>query len=422
MSCYEAGRDGFWIHRALTQRGVEQSGRRFGEHRSESAGAAHEDRSARRAKLVMMLVRVWCGRAAGVERSPRADGGGGGGAARESRADGADAGADAAAQSDARVAGDVGRRVAARSRRRDGWWTRRARLGGRAVAGGSASAARARGGALGPSRRRRSHDSTRSSRRRWQRGRRRVRCAHLVQLKGVATTSASVLLDEGLVWRAFQNRRQIGGLLGFAPTPYDSGESTREQGISRAGNKRLQAVSIQLAWSWVRWQPAERADALVSANALGTGKRARRIGIVALARKLLIALWRYVTNGVVPDGRDLESRVAAPVTRLTRAARTVRAGSLQRPHGEGTAAHVSGLRLHSLWGPRAMRAARIEGEGESSTHASRRTRVTRRRVLTRADAVRLPTPPARTADGWAVCSAAGTLERTEDSSDTCTGA
>ena len=78
----------------------------------------------------------------------------------------------------------------------------------------------------------------------------------LVRLKGVATTSASVLLDEGLVWRAFRNRRQIGGLLGFAPTPYDSGESQREQGISRAGNARLQSISIQLAWNWVRWQPA----------------------------------------------------------------------------------------------------------------------------------------------------------------------
>src|SRR5207248_3754539 len=96
----------------------------------------------------------------------------------------------------------------------------------------------------------------------------------LVQLKGVATTSASVLLDEGLVWRAFRNRRQIGGLLGFASTPYDSGETAREQGISRAGNARLQAISIQLAWNWVRWQ---RHSALVQgyqAN-FGKGKRAR---------------------------------------------------------------------------------------------------------------------------------------------------
>jgi transposase len=123
----------------------------------------------------------------------------------------------------------------------------------------------------------------------------------LVQLKGVATTSASVLLDEGLVWRAFRNRREIGGLLGFAPTPYDSGESKREQGISRAGNAPLQAISIQLAWNWVRWQPQSALTQWYQAN-FGKGKRARRIGIVAVARKLVIALWRYVTTGVVPAG------------------------------------------------------------------------------------------------------------------------
>jgi transposase len=123
----------------------------------------------------------------------------------------------------------------------------------------------------------------------------------LVRLKGVAVTSASVLLDEGLLWRAFRNRRQIGGLLGFAPTPYNSGESQREQGISGAGNMRLQAVSIQLAWNWVRWQPQSALAQWYQAR-FGKGKRARRIGIVAVARKLIIALWRYVTTGMVPAG------------------------------------------------------------------------------------------------------------------------
>ena len=127
----------------------------------------------------------------------------------------------------------------------------------------------------------------------------------LVRLKGIATTGASVLLDEGLVWRAFRNRRQIGGLLGFAPTPYDSGETQREQGISRAGNNRLQAVSIQLAWSWVRWQPSSALTRWYRAR-FGIGKRARRLGIVAVARKLVIALWRYVTTGVVPAGASLK--------------------------------------------------------------------------------------------------------------------
>ena len=90
-------------------------------------------------------------------------------------------------------------------------------------------------------------------------------------------------------------------LLGFAPTPYDSGESQREQGMSRAGNARLQAVSIQLAWNWVRWQPESALTQWYQTN-FGKGKRARRIGIVALARKLVVALWRYVTAGIVPTG------------------------------------------------------------------------------------------------------------------------
>jgi transposase len=129
--------------------------------------------------------------------------------------------------------------------------------------------------------------------------------ARLVQLKGVATTSASVLVDEGVVWRAFENRRQIGGLLGFAPAKYASGESERDQGISRAGNTRLQSVMVQLAWGWVHWQ---RQSALTRwyQERFGRGKRARRVGIVALARKLLIALWRYATAGVLPAGAVLK--------------------------------------------------------------------------------------------------------------------
>jgi transposase len=128
----------------------------------------------------------------------------------------------------------------------------------------------------------------------------------LVQLKGVATTGASVLLDEGLVWRDFKNRREIGGLLGFAPTPYQSGEVAHEQGISRAGNARLQAISIQLAWNWVRWQPMSALTLWYQERFAGGGKRARRIGIVAVARRLMIALWRYATTGVVPTGALLK--------------------------------------------------------------------------------------------------------------------
>jgi transposase len=128
----------------------------------------------------------------------------------------------------------------------------------------------------------------------------------LVRLRGVATTSASVLLDEGLVWRTFANRRQIGGLLGFAPARYESGELSRDQGITRAGNARLQSVMVQLAWGWVHWQ---RESALTRwyQERFGRGKRARKVGIVALARKLLVALWRWATQGIVPAGAILKA-------------------------------------------------------------------------------------------------------------------
>jgi transposase len=128
----------------------------------------------------------------------------------------------------------------------------------------------------------------------------------LIRLKGVGVTSVSTLVDEGLVWRQFRNRRQVGGMLGFAPTHYASGAVQRDQGISHAGNRHLQAVAIQVAWSWVRWQ---RASALTQwfLTRFGRGKRLRRIGIVALARKLVIALWRAATTGSVPAGAVLKT-------------------------------------------------------------------------------------------------------------------
>jgi transposase len=125
-------------------------------------------------------------------------------------------------------------------------------------------------------------------------------------LKGVATVSATVLLEEGLEWRGFKNRRQLGGVLGFAPARYDSGESSRDQGITRAGNKRLQSVMVQLAWSWVTWQPESALTRWYQAR-FGEGKRTRKVGIVALARKLLIALWRYATHGIVPERAMLKT-------------------------------------------------------------------------------------------------------------------
>jgi transposase len=219
ISCYEAGRDGFWIHRALVALGVE--------NREVDSASIEVNRRARRTKtdridalkLVMMLVRVCSGeqRVWAEVRVPTAE---------------------------AEAARHVSRE--------------------RAAAPSSA-------------------------------------LARLVELKGIATTSASVLLDEGLVWRACHNRRQLGGLLGFAPAKYDSGDSSRDQGITRAGNQRLQSVMVQLAWGWLHWQPLSGLARWYQER-FGRGKRTRKVGIVALARKLFIALWRYVTAGVLPVG------------------------------------------------------------------------------------------------------------------------
>jgi transposase len=302
ISCYEAGRDGFWIHRAVARLGVS--------NRVVDSASIEVNRRARRAKtdrldalkLVRMLVRAWAGER-GVWSEVRVP------TVAEEAARQVSRERSALTQEQTRLVNQLrgwlatwGARLP--GRRREGWW-RHVRDWAGAALPATVQARLARGDA----------------RLRWlgaqiaeleTQQRAAVKAAaptsalrHLVGLKGVGTTGASVLLDEGLVWRAFRNRRQIGGVLGFAPTPYESGASTREQGISRAGNPRLQAVSIQLAWSWVKWQPGSALTRWYLAN-FGKGKRARRIGIVALARKLVIALWRYATCGILPAGATLK--------------------------------------------------------------------------------------------------------------------
>jgi transposase len=133
----------------------------------------------------------------------------------------------------------------------------------------------------------------------------------LMEFKGVGEGGASVLVHD-CFWRDFRNRRQVGASAGLTPTPYDSGESTREQGISKAGNPRVRKTMVQLAWMWVRHQPRSALTRWFEER-FGSSKRHRRIGIVALARRLLIAFWRYLTTGDVPVGAVLKRpvRIAA---------------------------------------------------------------------------------------------------------------
>src|SRR5271167_1403876 len=125
--------------------------------------------------------------------------------------------------------------------------------------------------------------------------------AQLLKLKGMGPEFASLLWLESL-FRSFGNRRQVAAYAGLAPSPWQSGGVERDQGISKSGNRRLRHTMIELAWFWLRHQPASALSRWFQAR-VGAGKgRVRRIAIVALARKLLVALWRYATQGVVPEG------------------------------------------------------------------------------------------------------------------------
>ena len=129
----------------------------------------------------------------------------------------------------------------------------------------------------------------------------------LMRLYAVGINSAWVLVREFFAWREFRNRRELGALSGLVPTPYDSGAQVREQGISKAGNRRVRALLIELAWQWLRHQPQSALAQWFNARFAGGGSRTRRIGIVALARKLLVALWRYLQHGELPAGARLKT-------------------------------------------------------------------------------------------------------------------
>lgn len=126
--------------------------------------------------------------------------------------------------------------------------------------------------------------------------------ARLMLLNGIGPNAATVYAFEFFSWRKFQNRRQVGASAGMTGTPYDSGGSKREQGISKAGNRRVRAIAIQVAWQWLRNQPESRLTRWYLERFGSGAARARRVGIVALARRILVALWRYVDFGLIPEG------------------------------------------------------------------------------------------------------------------------
>ena len=128
----------------------------------------------------------------------------------------------------------------------------------------------------------------------------------LANLKGVGAEHAAVIWSEGF-FRSFANRRQVAAYAGLAPTPWQSGSVDREQGVSKAGNPRLRTAMIQLAWLWLRHQPGSALSRWFHERVRRHGGRSRKTTIVALARKLLIALWKYATAGVVIDGAVMKA-------------------------------------------------------------------------------------------------------------------
>jgi transposase len=134
--------------------------------------------------------------------------------------------------------------------------------------------------------------------------------AQLMRLRSIGVTTAWVLSKELFGWRRFANRREVAGCIGVVPTPYASGDMQIERGISKAGNKRARTALVELAWGWLRWQPDSQLSQWFHRRFGMGGKRMRRIGIVALARRLAIALWRYLEHGEIPAGASLKSQAA----------------------------------------------------------------------------------------------------------------
>ena len=129
----------------------------------------------------------------------------------------------------------------------------------------------------------------------------------LLRLRAIGPNGAWVYVNEFFGWRQFRNRKEVGAAAGLVPTPYQSGDGSREQGISKAGSRHLRAVAIEMAWCWLRYQPGTRLSRWYQERFGRGGTRARKIGIVALARKLLIELWRFLEHGVIPEGAVLKA-------------------------------------------------------------------------------------------------------------------
>ena len=151
----------------------------------------------------------------------------------------------------------------------------------------------------------------------------------LMGLKAVGVRTAWVLVAELFAWRGIRSGKELGALVGLTPVPYQSGQTDREQGISKAGNRHVRGLIVEAAWLWLRWQPGSDLSRWYARRFGAGGRRARKVGVVALARKLLVALWRYVDRGELPAGaveKDWRVRVNSKLRQRAKAAAVPAAG------------------------------------------------------------------------------------------------
>ena len=306
VSCYEAGRDGFWLHRALLARGIQNV--------VVDAASIEVNRRARRAKsdrldnakLNEMLVRYHAGeqRVWHVVRVPSEADEDRRHLERErqtlvrerTRLRNRIQGLLATQGVTVPLTGDIGAALG-RARRWDGTALPAGLVARLEREGARLAAVSAAVTALETARRAASRGATATA-----------GCSQrLERLRAIGPTIAWTLASEVFGWRQFRNRREVGSLLGLTPTLSQSGAECRELGIAKSGDPHLRALAVELAWLWLRYQPQSALSRWYQARYAGGGPRLRRIGIVALARKLVIALWRYVAFDQLPEGALLKA-------------------------------------------------------------------------------------------------------------------
>ena len=301
-SCYEAGRDGWWLHRWLTELGVDNI--------VVDAASIEVNRRARRAKtdridgdkLLTMLVRHHHGeRVWSVLREPTRGQEDDRREHREFERLTHERTAHISRIASLLVLHNLRPGLRIGGRDWSGWWTgHREQLGQKLRAEIERELARLalvkeQVRQIGVAREAELRDGRQST------------VAQLMRLVGIGVRGACVLAHEVFGWRQFANRRELAGCLGVAPTPYASGDSQIEQGISKAGNRRARSLLVELAWCWLRLQPDSAITSWFNRRFAQGGARMRRIGIVALARRLAIALWRFLQDGEIPTGARMKA-------------------------------------------------------------------------------------------------------------------